>query len=152
MMQSKASTKYHVIWKRPDGFHGASPVDFKVVSIGNQAKLWLHLRDQTNFPFRISGGWQEEKASARLNRLINLLDQPDVIWNAAVVKIFDDSMGDSPVTHLDHLIAWVADLKLHLKGDTWEVEIMDRTLEAVVQQLQKVKTNLPAGSADLTSP
>ena len=25
----------HVIWKRPDGFHGADPSDFMVVNLGN---------------------------------------------------------------------------------------------------------------------
>ena len=39
----------HVIWKRPDGFHAASPADFEVVELTSSAKLWLHKRDQENF-------------------------------------------------------------------------------------------------------
>ena len=50
----------NVIWKRPDGFHNASPSDYVTVDITSNAKIWLHKRDQENFPFRVSGDWQEE--------------------------------------------------------------------------------------------
>ena len=52
-----------VIWKRPDGFHGANPSDFMVVDIGSESRLWLHKSDFENFPFRISGSWSGEKDS-----------------------------------------------------------------------------------------
>lgn len=142
-MQNKAKVKCNVIWKRPDGFHGASPTDFKVVHLSNQLKIWLHLRDQTNFPFRIAGGWQEEESTARLNRLINLLDQDDPVWRDALVKIFDDSMGDNAVKHIDDLVLWITQLKSYLKGDTWELEIMGQALDDVIGHLHQARAHLP---------
>lgn len=140
-MQSKV--KCNVIWKRPDGFHGAAPTDFKVVKLGNQLKLWLHQRDETNFPFRVSGGWQEEQSTARLNRLINLLGKDELQWSEALVKIFDDSMGDNAVKHIDDLVNWIGELKTYLKGDTWELEIMTQALNDVIEHLQQIRADLP---------
>jgi len=135
---AKKNEKFNVIWKRPDGFHGADPSDFKVVTLGNHLKLWVHCRDDVNFPFRISGGWQEEVATARLNKLVNLLGKQDEVWKAAVVKILDDTMGDNLSMHVAELIEWIEELRSHLKGDTWEVEIMGQALKDVTIQLEKI--------------
>ncbi|MEZ4741934.1 MAG: hypothetical protein R3B45_05725 [Bdellovibrionota bacterium] len=51
----------HVVWKRPDGYHGASPSDYRVVEINESSNLWLHKRDTDWFPFRVSGGWKDVK-------------------------------------------------------------------------------------------
>jgi len=125
----------HVIWRRPDGFHDADPSDFVVVNLGKHSKLWLHKKYDTHFPFRIAGGWQETEATARLNRLVNLLRQEDPAWVDALLRIFNDSMGDDAGRFLDDISRWVTDLRHHLKGDTWELEIMSQALSEVGDRL-----------------
>jgi elongation factor P hydroxylase len=61
-----------VVWKRPDGYHDATPSDFQIVEAGANARIWLHKSDREWYPFRISGGWQESDATRRLNGLVNL--------------------------------------------------------------------------------
>lgn len=129
----------HVIWKRPDGFHDANPADFMVVNLGNRSKLWLHKRDHSWFPFRVAGGWQESEATQRLNRLVNLLPQDDQAWVDALLKIFDDSMGDDAARFIDDLTRWVLDLRNHLKGDTWEIDIMSQALAEVGERVGRTK-------------
>jgi hypothetical protein len=129
----------HVIWRRPDGFHGADPSDFVVVNVGNHSKLWLHKRDHEHFPFRITGGWQESEASARLNALVNLLAKDPAAWTASLAKMFHDQLGEDPISFINDLVSWTQDLRHHLKGDTWEVEIMDQALTEVVSRLESSK-------------
>ena len=130
----------HVIWKRPDGFHGADPSDFMVVNLGNHSKLWLHKRDDTHFPFRIAGGWQESEASARLNTLVNLLAKDTNAWTNALTKMFHDQMGDDAAKFVDELSRWVSELRSHLKGDTWELDIMNQALTEVIERITSVRT------------
>lgn len=129
----------HVVWKRPDGLYGADPSDFYIVDIGNHSKIWLHRRDHANFPFRISGGWQESEATSRLNNLVNLLNKSDDEWLECLTKIFNDHMQDDPTKFINELSRWVDDLKLHLKGDTWELEIMQETFGEVARKLNSLK-------------
>ncbi len=129
----------HVIWKRPDGFHGADPADFEVVAVGTRAKIWLHRRDNLNFPFRIAGDWKAVEASQRLNLLVNLLGKDDSVWVETLLKLFNDTLGDEPARFIDDLARWVLDLRSHLKGDTWELDIMNHTLAEVSDHLGKVK-------------
>ena len=129
----------HVIWKRPDGFHGADPADFVVVNLGNRSKLWLHKRDHSWFPFRIAGGWQESEATQRLNNLINLLPKDNATWVQMLAKTFNDTMGDEPERFIDELTRWIVDLRNHLKGDTWELDIMSHALSEVGERLQAVR-------------
>lgn len=129
----------HVIWKRPDGFHGADPTDFMVVELSGSSKLWLHKKDTAWFPFRIAGGWQEQEATQRLNLLVNLLNQDDRAWVDALHKMFDDTMADDPSKFIEDVQSWLADLKEHLKGDTWELEIMAQALTDVALRVSRVK-------------
>jgi hypothetical protein len=129
----------HVIWKRPDGFHGADPTDFVAVNLGNHSKLWLHRRDHLNFPFRIAGGWQESEASARLNTLVNLLAQDDLTWTSTLTAMFHDQMGDDAGKFIDDLARWVGDLRSYLKGDTWEMDIMNQALSEVIDHINTVR-------------
>ncbi|MCX6110973.1 MAG: hypothetical protein NTZ90_15365 [Proteobacteria bacterium] len=129
----------HVIWKRPDGFHGANPTDFIVVAVGTRANIWLHKSDTSHFPFRIAGGWQESESTKRLNNLVNMLGREDKAWVDALLRIFDDTMGDEPARFVDDLARWVTDLCQHLKGDTWEVDIMNHTLSEVAARLGGVR-------------
>jgi hypothetical protein len=136
----------HVVWKRPDGLYGADPSDFAVVKIGNHSKIWLHKRDHSNFPFRIAGGWQEEEASIRLNNLVNLLDKPDSEWLNSLNKIFNDHMQDDASKFINELGRWVEDLRLHLKGDTWELEIMQETFTELSNKLKSIKASFLTSS------
>lgn len=127
----------HVIWKRPDGFHGADPSDFMVVNLGNHSKLWLHRKDDTHFPFRIAGGWQESEASARLNTLVNLLAKDSNAWTTALTRMFHDQMGDDPEKFVDELTRWMTELQNYLKGDTWEIDIMHQALSEVIERIEQ---------------
>ncbi len=127
----------NVIWKRPDGFHGASPQDFLVVDVGNQSRLWLHKSDHKNFPFRISGGWKEAEASQQLNNLVNLLPKNSKDWVDHLLVKYNDSMADDAKVFLDDLKNWTSGLKNHLKGDTWEVDIMRNALNVLVEKLDE---------------
>ena len=136
----------HVIWKRPDGFHGADPSDFMVVELSSSSKLWLHKKDSVWFPFRIAGGWQEQESTQRLNLLVNLLRKPEQDWVDALLKIYDDSMGDDPNKFVDDIQSWLIDLKGHLKGDTWEMEIMAQALADVERHVCQCKTRFIAAT------
>ena len=128
-----------VIWKRPDGFHGATPNDFKVVEVEGEARIWLHHADKLNFPFRISGGWQESEATQRLNNLVNLVGAPSEEWVTHLVKIYNNSMSDKPIAFFTEKMKWLNEVKTHLKGDTWEVEIMAKVLAEVMQKVESVR-------------
>ena len=129
----------HVVWKRPDGFHGSSPDDFHVVEIGQQARIWLHRTDKENFPLRISGDWKEDESTRRLNLLVNMISRSNADWVQHLVKSFHNSMSDDANAFIDELGQWILKLQDHLKGDTWEVEIMGRTLTEVRRQLETSK-------------
>jgi len=135
-----------VIWKRPDGFHGADPSDFKVVELDGHTTFWLHKSDRQWFPFRISGGWQESEATKRLNALINLLGSEKGVWTDAIVGIFNDTMNDDPEIFIKELKTWVGDLRNHLKGDTWEVDIMNQALQQVTDRLDEITEGFLAKS------
>jgi hypothetical protein len=129
----------HVIWKRPDGFHGADPADFVVVELGKHSKIWLHRSDHTHFPFRVAGGWQESESTKRLNNLVNLLPQPEAAWSKCLTKLFNDSMADDPEKFYDDLVTWLTELRSHLKGDTWEIDIMNQAVIEVQNRLVQTK-------------
>jgi hypothetical protein len=136
----------HVIWKRPDGFHGADPTDYVVVNVGSRAKIWLHRRDNRNFPFRIAGDWKAAEASERLNLLVNLLGKPDSDWTETLLKLFNDTLGDDPARFVDDLGKWLLDLRSHLKGDTWELDIMNHSLAEVADHLGRVRSSFLAAA------
>jgi hypothetical protein len=125
-----------VVWKRPDGFHGAEPKDFKVVDIGENARLWLHKKDSDWFPFRISGGWQEQESTQRLNRLVNLIGKPTTKWVERLVHEFHHSMTDDGKKFFKETLDWLHLLGGHLKGDTWEVEIMTHAIGEVISRVK----------------
>jgi hypothetical protein len=129
----------HVVWKRPDGFHGAAPTDFEIVSLANQTTFWLHKEDHDWYPFRVSGGWQEQESTKRLNTLINLISKPSGIWLECTISIFHNSMIDEPSKFFNDLSSWVKDLRNHLKGDTWEVDIMSQAISEVHDNLEKIE-------------
>ena len=127
-----------VIWKRPDGFHQASPSDYIVVDISSHSRLWLHKTDQENFPFRVSGGWQDEKATRKLNRLVNLLTKSSTEWIRHLTEIFEDSKTEDGESFLKTMVDWLGDIKRSLKGDTWEVDIMNETINQVLERVESV--------------
>lgn len=129
----------HVVWKRPDGFHGASPDDFEIVSLANQTTFWLHKSDNEWYPLRVSGGWQEQESTKRLNSLVNLISKPSSTWLECTISIFHNSMIDEPDKFYRDLTSWIADLRNHLKGDTWEIDIMAQALSEIKENLLKIE-------------
>jgi hypothetical protein len=130
----------NVVWKRPDGFHNALPEDFVVVTVGSHTNIWLHKKDKERYPFRISGGWEEEAATCKLNNLVNLLSAKDsTAWVKHLTDSFHHSMIDDPEDYMNETFAWIADLKKFLKGDSWEIEIMGQALDLVVKNLNEIK-------------
>ena len=129
----------HVIWKRPDGYHGASPSDYRIVELGGHSKIWLHKTDHLWFPFRVSGGWQDEESTKQLNRFVNLIGAPDAEWLECLLEAFGHSQSNDGGAYISDTQGWLSELKNNLKGDTWEVEIMETALSEIEQQLQKKK-------------
>ncbi len=129
----------HVVWKRPDGFHDATPQDFYTIELAGHSRIWLHKTDRDWYPFRVSGGWQESEATKRLNRLINLLNQPQESWIEQLSKTYHHSMADNPEEYFQNVVTWIADLKGHLRGDNWELDIMNQTISEVERQLNAAK-------------
>ncbi len=130
----------HLIWKRPDGFHGAAPSDFSVLELGGHSRLWLHNKDKDQYPFRIAGGWEENIGTVRLNNMINLLPSGESEWLLFLNHSFDHSMKDDRKQFIDELIDWVQGLKSHVKGDTWEAEIMTQALGLTFDRLSQLRS------------
>jgi len=124
-----------VVWKRPDGFHGASPTDFKVVELDGHSKIWLHKSNHDWFPFRIAGDWGEEEATQKLNRLVNLLDAEKSQWVNYLAETYANSSAEQPKTFINDTLNWLSVLKTNLKGDTWEIDIMTKALSLVEEKI-----------------
>ncbi len=129
----------HLIWKRPDGFHGASPSDFSVLELGGHSRLWLHRTDKDQYPFRIAGGWEENTGTVRLNNLVNLLPLGQKEWLSYLNHSFDHSMKDDRTIFVEELTEWLQSLKEHVKGDTWETEILQQALRLMSERVQSYK-------------
>ena len=125
----------NVIWKRPDGYHGAQPTDFRVMPIGENYSLWLHRSNKQTFPFRVSGGWEEEEQTRRLNGLVNMLDASEKDWNQFLDAEFDKTMHETRAAFFADLKNWLGKLKSEFKGGSWEMEIMGQTFDAVARKL-----------------
>jgi len=139
--ETKEERLMNVIWKRPDGFHGSSPEDYTVVQVANNAKIWLHKKDRINFPFRVSGGWQDEDATKKLNSLVNLINRPSVEWNRHLLDEFYESQVEGGEKFLQDLTSWLGDLRQNLKGDHWETAIMKEVLSEISHQIDSLKTS-----------
>ena len=126
----------HLIWKRPDGFHKANPEDFMVVDTASNARIWLHKTDHENYPFRVSGGWEDETQTRRINQLVNLLKTSEEFWKNHLVLIFGDAKQENYESFIQNLIQWLTELKACSKGDTWEKEIMGVILDEVARKIQ----------------
>ena len=134
---SEQNSKLKVIWKRPDGFHGAEPDDFYSIELGH-SKLWLHKHDTDEFPFRVSGDWEEQEASKKLNNLINNMSgqQSDMI-DYLTNEYAHSNLGE-PSKFLEDTKAWVHTLRSSLKGDTWELDIMSSAFDALSERLESI--------------
>ncbi|MDD9952499.1 MAG: hypothetical protein OXT67_13135 [Zetaproteobacteria bacterium] len=119
----------HVIWKRPDGYLNAEPNDYRTVEVREDVKIWLHQQDKENFPFRISGGWQDENQTRRVNLFVNNLGASTSSWIALLEKDFGSSNYLSPAEYVKSLKGWVEEILNHLKGDQWEVHVMTVVFE-----------------------
>lgn len=128
-----------VIWKRPDGFHSAAPSDYEVVPVANSAKIWLHKHDNQNFPFRISGGWQDEAATKKLNQLVNLLNKEDSLWLDHLSESYFHSKAENPGVFVESLHSWLQEITENLKGDHWEVTIMGEVIAEVANKIEQLR-------------
>jgi len=129
----------HLVWKRPDGFHGAAPSDFVVFELGGHSRLWLHKVDHDQYPFRIAGGWEEKEATIRLNNLVNLLPHPTENWIDHLNKLYDNSLKDDRPKFFEDLLSWLEELDQYVKGDTWEAEILSEALRMTNSRLQTMR-------------
>ena len=136
----------HVVWRRPDGFHGAAPTDFKIIEVAGQSRIWLHRSEREWFPFRVSGGWQDDDATKRLNALVNLLDQPQSEWQSYLTRTFHHSPFDDTKSFWKEMKEWLAELQKNLKGDTWETEIMAAVLGEISNNLEQLKWQFTKGA------
>lgn len=131
-----------VIWKRPDGHHNSNPSDYKVISIGENCSLWLHKKEKKWFPFRVSGGWQDEDATQKLNMLTNLIDSEDDEFIDYIVESFYNSNTEVMTEYLDELLIWLEDLKSNSKGDKWEIEIIGFAIKEIETKMINNKTKI----------
>jgi len=126
-----------VVWKRPDGFHGAKPSDYHVIELDGHSKIWLHRSNHEWFPFRVSGDWGEEESTRRLNRLVNLIGTEPNNWLKYIDDSFANSKADNVGVFVSDISNWIDHLKANLKGDTWEIDIMTKALSVVVENLKQ---------------
>ena len=128
----------NVIWKRPDGFIGSVPSDFRVLNINDQCSIWIHKEDVESFPFRLAGGWKHSDDSKKINQLVNALDKEDGSFEGLLKHFFDHSISsDKPGEYLDKTIEWLNELKNLAKGSTWEIEIMTNVFDALIHKIEK---------------
>ena len=125
-----------VIWKRPDGFHNASPENYKVVQLASGANIWLHRENTEWYPFRVSGDWAKEEGTIKLNRLINLLPNKDANWADHLIEIYFDAPTGDPEQFITDFIKWLDKVKNHLKGDTWELDIMEQVVSLIYDNVR----------------
>lgn len=130
-----------VIWKRPDGHHDAAPSDFRILDLAGHSKIWLHKTDHKWFPFRISGGWQDEEETQKLNAMINLIDAEDKDWVEGIVDIYGNSDSSEGEAFIENIDKWLNLLSKSLKGDTWERDIMENVLTIVQTRLNQSKSS-----------
>ncbi|MDE3269258.1 MAG: hypothetical protein OYH77_03125 [Pseudomonadota bacterium] len=131
----------HVTWRRPDGFHNSTPSDFRVLNVDDSTNIWVHRVECDYYPFQISGGWQEEEATRRLNQFVNLLVASDDAWLDYILKEYDNSLDSSGKDFYQGLIAWFGDLAIKIKGDKWEVEIVGKVIAAISVRLTTLQAN-----------
>lgn len=129
----------HVIWKRPDGFQNALPDDFRRIALSNGAHLWLHRHELDWYPFQVSGDWEGQDQTKRLNRLVNMLDAPFSSWKSYLEQLSDNEFGEkesqSVVEMASVLKQWVSELEQSAKGHTWEIEIVRCALKDIIIKL-----------------
>lgn len=131
----------NVIWKRPDGYHDAAPSDYYTYELGNRYSIWLHKKDKLEYPLRISGGWEDQASTEKLNRFVNLLPSPDEDWIQVIKKDLDNSMDDKE-QFFDALFSWIEELNKHLKGEHWELLVLEQILKAVRKRLESIKDKI----------
>ena len=129
----------HLVWKRPDGYLGAKPSDFYVCELADHSNLWLHKEDKDQYPFRVSGGWEDRDLSVNLNNLVNLIPTDDENWLSHLNSCFDHSMEDSKLDFITTTLKWLGELESVAKGDTWEVEILEKAVVVVIARINKIK-------------
>ncbi len=132
----------HVIWKRPDGFIGAKPSDYYVFAIGDTCNIWLHRTNNDWYPLQISGGWSEADMTQKINNLVNLLPKSDSEFISFLEKMYNDSPPESLDAFYEGLDSWFKDLKMALKGDKWEQEILQLVIDELEGRVKSLRDPL----------
>lgn len=130
----------HVIWKRPDGFLDATPDDFTILEINDQARIWLHKSEREWFPFQVSGDWKDSSATRRLNLLVNLLRADDQAWARHLLTEFHDSLMADAGDFFDETSNWLEETTANLKGDVWEVDVMGKVVAEIKERLANAQS------------
>ena len=141
-----------VIWKRPDGSQNADPENFRRIKLSSGDKIWVH-KDQLHsenkvesvekewYPFQLGGDWSREEETRRLNRYVNMLDAPDEAWVSVLKNIGEDDMDPQSSRNIASAAQveynWIESLERDIKGDKWEVCIIQTTLNDIKQRLKK---------------
>jgi hypothetical protein len=134
----------HLIWKRPDGFLGAMPEDFRKIPLSNGSQIWLHCKEQDWYPFQVNGDWASQEDTVKLNRLVNLLDSEESVFERLLERMYDDSVTEklaqkdrSVPNFRSEIKEWLFSLLGACKGNTWEVEIMKCALSDVIAKIKQ---------------
>jgi hypothetical protein len=61
------------------------------------------------------------------------------MWVEYLSNSYSHSMKDNPLEYFDSIVNWLTSLKSHIKGDTWEVEIIERAIDCTLRRLQEAK-------------
>jgi hypothetical protein len=137
-MTKEDSKVMRVIWRRPDGYHEAHPTDYRVAQIGD-CRVWLHKRESEEFPFKVSGDWGAQDQTRGLNYLINRVEESAENFAISLEKTFDHATEADPKKFIVGKLSWVEGLRSNLKGDTWEVEVMDHVLVAISSRIRQAE-------------
>lgn len=135
-----------VIWKRPDGSQNANPENFRCVQLSSGDKIWvhkdeLHSNEHAWYPFQLGGDWSREEETKSLNKFVNMLDASDESWKSLLMHINDDDMDPQGRLNVAEVarnkFKWIESLESEVKGDTWEISIIQCTLKDIKTRLKK---------------
>lgn len=141
-----------VIWKRPDGSQNADPENFRRIQLSSGDKIWVH-KDEIHhesaqqsdqrewYPFQLGGDWSREEETRRLNRYVNMLDASDDAWKSTLMHLSSDDMNpemnENVAANAQNEYKWIETLEEDIKGDKWEVCIIQTALNDIKTRLKK---------------
>lgn len=134
-----------VIWKRPDGSQNADPENFRAITLSTGDKIWvhkneIHSEEQQWYPFQLGGDWSREEETKILNEFVNALDASDESWKSLLMHLNDDDMDPQGRLNIAEVAKnkyrWIESLETEVKGDVWEMNIIQCTLNDIKKRLK----------------